>query len=175
MKLQTLSALEVCVSDRLQDIETNLELLREQQTALEREVLLTTGLPKTQAEQRLRLEIKPKIQEYEAEKWRLLAKQANELDFPEPDATVAVTEIVEAVTQLETQPVAYPDEMMQILREIRDKLNEPSPTAAGKLKGILSSYPPFFGITYEAELDTENFARKYFPTFKKLLTAAAKK
>jgi len=47
-------------SDRLRQVEEHLELLQEQQGSLEREILLTTGLAKTQAEQRLRLEIKPR-------------------------------------------------------------------------------------------------------------------
>lgn len=162
------------MSDRLRDIEKFITRLNRQLS--DKQNTLVTIAPGEKERIRQQIEdLREEIQAFEREKWQLLADQADSLDFPEAEAETAVAEIVEVVTQLETQPVAYPDEMMQILREIRDKLNAPSPTAAGKLKGILSSYPPFFGITYEAELDTENFARKYFPTFTKLLTAAAKK
>jgi hypothetical protein len=69
----------------------------------------------------------------------------------------------------------YSDEVLQILQEIRDKLNQPGPTAAAKLKGVISSIPPFVGISYEAELDTENFFQQHFPTFRKWAKVLAKK
>lgn len=163
-------------SDRLRQLEENLELLREQQAALEREALLTTGLHKTQAEQRLRLEVKPKIRDYEQEYWQILTQQSSQLEIAEPEAEVAIAEIVQAVTHIEAQPLnTHSAEVLQLLREIRDKLNQPGTPAAAKLKGVISSIPPFIGVSYEAELDTENFFRKYFPTFTRLIKGAAKK
>jgi hypothetical protein len=159
--------------DRLLQLETHLELLRQQQAALERESLLTTGLPKTQAEQRLRLEIKPKIEEYEKEYWQILANQANSLQISEKESEVAVAEIVENVRQIETsQPTPYSDEILHILQAIRDKLDIPGTTAAAKLKGVISSIPPFIGLSYEAEIDTENFFRTHFPTFTNVIKGA---
>jgi hypothetical protein len=32
---------------------------------------------------------------------------------------------------------------------------------------VVSSIPPFVGISYEAELDTENFLNRHFPTLMK--------
>ncbi len=163
-------------NNRLHQIEEHLDILREQQASLEREALLTTGLPKTHAEQRLRLEIKPKIRDYEQEYWQILAEEANQLAILEPEAEVAIAEIVETVARIEAQPPdTYSAEMLQILREIRDKLNQPGTTAAAKLKGVISSIPPFIGVSYEAELDTENFFRKHFPTFTRVIKGAAKK
>ncbi|MBM0740279.1 hypothetical protein JOY44_01240 [Phormidium sp. CLA17] len=163
-------------NDRLRQIEENLNLLREQQASLEREALLTTGLPKTQAEQRLRLEIKPKIRDYEQEYWQILAENINQLAILEPEAEVAIAEIVKSVAQIEVQQTdACSAEVLQILREIRDKLNQLGTTAAAKLKGVISSIPPFIGVSYEAELDTENFFRKHFPTFTRVIKGAAKK
>lgn len=163
-------------NDRLRQIEENLKLLREQQASLEREALLTTGLPKTQAEQRLRLEIKPKIRDYEQEYWQILAENINQLAILEPEAEVAIAEIVESVAQIEVQQTdACSAEVLQILREIRDKMNQPGTTAAAKLKGVISSIPPFIGVSYEAELDTEAFFRKHFPTFTRVIKGAAKK
>jgi hypothetical protein len=63
-------------SDRLRQLEENLEILRQQQAALEQEALLTTGLHKAQAEQRLKRQIKPKICEYEQEYWQILVQKS---------------------------------------------------------------------------------------------------
>ncbi|MEB3180856.1 MAG: hypothetical protein VKL59_17770 [Nostocaceae cyanobacterium] len=60
------------------------------------------------------------------------------------------------------------------MTQIEDKLNEPGVTADAKLKGTLSIFPPFIGLSYEAQLDTENFCRKYFPTFTRLIKGAKK-
>lgn len=163
-------------NNRLRQLEENLELLREQQGALEQEALMTTGLHKTQAEQRLQREIKPKIRDYEQEYWQILAQKSNQLEIGESDAEAAIAEIVETVNQIEVQQIdTYSAEMLQLLQQIRDKLNQPGTPATAKLKGVISSIPPFIGVSYEAEIDTENFLRKHFPTFTKLLKGAAKK
>jgi hypothetical protein len=162
--------------NRFAEIEKNLRILREQQVALEQEALTYTGLPKIRAEQQIREEIKPKIQAFEQEYWQLLATRANGLEIPEPEAEVIVAEIVEQVGQLEGQhPASYPDEVIQIWQDIRDSLNKPNQPAAAKLKGIISAVPPFINLSYEAELDTEAFFIKYFPTFTRAVRALAKK
>lgn len=160
--------------DRLSQIEKKLKFLRDQQNVLEQEAILTTGLPKIQAKQRLEEDIKPEIREYEKEYWQILARQTKTVEIPEPEAEIIVAEIVEEVGQIEVQR-QYPDEVVQILQEIRDNLNQPGPTAAAKLKGVISSIPPFVGISYEAELDTENFLQQHFPTFRKWAKALPKK
>jgi hypothetical protein len=160
--------------DRLSQIEKNLKLLRDQQHALEQEAIFTTGLAKIQAEQRLGEEIKPKIREYEKEYWQVLAQQTKTVEIPEHDAEIIVAEIVEEVGQIEVQG-EYSDEVLQILQEIRDKLNQPGATAAAKLKGVISSIPPFVGISIEGEFDTENFLQQHFPTFWKWSKVLAKK
>ena len=159
--------------NRLSQIEKNLKLLGEQQNAMEQEALVIGGLPKIQIEQRLREEIKPKIREYQKEYWQVLAQQAKTVEIPEQEAEIIVAEIVNEVGQIELQ--RHPDEVLQILQQIRDKLNQPGPTAAAKLKGVISSIPPFVGISYEAELDTENFLQQHFPTFRKWAKVLAKK
>ena len=159
--------------NRLSQIEKNLKLLGEQQNAMEQEALVIGGLPKIQIEQRLREEIKPKIREYQKEYWQVLAQQAKTEEIPEHEAQAIVAQIVEEVGQIELQ--RHPDEVLQILQQIRDKLNQPGPTAAAKLKGVISSIPPFVGISYEAELDTENFLQQHFPTFREWAKVLAKK
>jgi hypothetical protein len=68
---------------------------------------------------------------------------------------------VEGVGQLRGENA----EVIEYLQKILAKVEEPGPTAAAKLKAVVSSIPPFVGISYEAELDTENFLNRYFPTF----------
>jgi hypothetical protein len=164
--------------DRLFELEENLELLHEQKLALEREILLTTGLLKTQAEQRLRLDIKPQIRQYEQEYWQLLAARSTEAEIAtlaEPKAEVVVAELVQEVSSLTTQPDRYSAEMLHLLQQIQDKLNAPDATAAAKLKGAISLMPPFVNLTYEGEIDTESFFRTHFPTFRRWAKELAKK
>lgn len=161
--------------ERLSQLEENLELLREQLAGLEKAKTLSPMEEGVRLGQRIKA-IKQEIRPIEEEYWQTAARSANQLSIPEAEAEIAVGEIVEAVTQLEMRPVSvYPDEILQLLREIRDKLNSPGAPAAAKLKGVISSIPPFIGLSIEAELDTENFFRTYFPTFTKLIRGAAKK
>lgn len=162
-------------NQRLNQLEENLELLYEQLAGLERAKTLSPMEEGVRLQQRIR-EKKKEIQPIEQEYWQTVARSANQLSIPEPEAEVAVGEIVEAVTQIEAYPTpAYSAEMLQILREIRDRLNQPGSPAAAKLKGVISSVPPFLSLSYEAELDTENFFRTHFPTFTRLIKGAAKK
>jgi hypothetical protein len=162
-------------SERLKQIESHLQLLREQQAALEQEEILSSGLPQIQIQQKLKIDIKPKIQKYEQEYWEVLALQSNALDLSEQEAVSIVGEIVDKVHDLELQVISYPDSVMAMLKEISDKLSQNDGSAAAKLKGVISSIPPFVGISYEAEIDTENFLRNNFPTFIDWIERATKK
>ncbi len=161
--------------DRLNQLANQLELLQEQLAGVEEAKILARLEDKALLEQRIR-KLKQEMQPIDQEYWQLVARSASQLSIPEPEAEVAVGEIVEAVTQIEAYPTpAYSAEMLQILTEIRDKLNQPGSPAAAKLKGVISSVPPFVSLSYEAELDTENFLAKYFPTFTGLIRGAVKK
>lgn len=163
-------------SQRLHDIEENLALLRKLLAGMEQTKILAPAEERPRIEQRIQQEYKVPIKQYEEEYWQILAGGADLLPISEPDAEVAIAEIVDQVDQLQSrQPATYSDEVLKVLLDIRDKLNQPGPTAAAKLKGIISSIPPFIGVSYEAELDTENFFRTYFPTFTRLIKGAAKK
>jgi len=159
--------------DRLSDIEENLESLREQLGGKEKARVLARLEDKTLIKQQIR-ELRKEIREQEENYWQVIAQQTKTVEIPEHEAEVIVAEIVEEVGQIEVQG-EYSDEVLQILQEIRDKLNQPGPTAAAKLKGVISSIPPFVGISYEAELDTENIFQRHFPTFRKLIKVLAKK
>jgi len=159
---------------RLTEIESLLQILRQQKIALEKEILLCTGIQKIQTEQRLKLEIQPKIVEYENEFWRILS-QPGFIEFSDLEANVVFAEVVKEFNSIELKESAYPSEVFTILTEIRDKLSQNDKTAAAKLKGIISSIPPFIGLSYEAEIDTENFLTKYFPTFTRFVKDKTKK
>jgi hypothetical protein len=163
-------------SDRLSQIETSLSRLYKQ-LAIKQKTLDTIA---PEEKERIRQQIadfkQDEIQPLETEHRQILAAVSEQLEISDPDAEVIIGEIVTGVTQIEAQPPdTYSAEMLQLLQEIRDKLNQPGTTAAAKLKGVISSIPPFIGISYEVELDTENVFRKYFPTFTRLLRGAPKK
>jgi hypothetical protein len=159
--------------DRLPDMEENLEDLKEQLVGKVKTLNLAPQEEKIRIKQQIR-ELRKEIREQEEEYWQVLAQQTKTVEIPEQEAEIIVAEIVEEVGQIEVQR-EYPDEVVQILQEIRDKLNQPGATAAAKLKGVISSIPPFVGISYEAQLDTENFFQQHFPTFRKLIKVLAKK
>ena len=158
--------------NRLSDMEENLELLQEQLGGKQKALNFAPQEEKIRIKQQIR-ELRKEIREQEEEYWQVLAQQAKTVEIPEHEAQAIVAQIVEEVGQIELQ--RHPDEVLQILQQIRDKLNQPGPTAAAKLKGVISSIPPFVGISYEAELDTENFLQQHFPTFWKWSKVLAKK
>jgi len=159
--------------NRLSDMEENLELLQEQLVGKQKTLNLAPQEEKIRIKQQIR-ELRKEIREQEEDYWRVIAQQTKIVEIPEPEAEIFVADIVEEVGQFEVQG-QYSDEVLQILQEIRDKLNQPGATAAAKLKGVISSIPPFVGISYEAELDTENFFQQHFPTFRKWAKALPKK
>ncbi|MEG4214836.1 hypothetical protein QUA27_06495 [Microcoleus sp. Pol14C6] len=160
--------------DRLSQIEKKLKLLRDQQDALENKAIMTTGIENIQTEQWLQEEIKPKIREYEKEYWQVLAQQTTIGEISEQEAEIIVAEIVNEVGQIEVQQ-EYPDEMVQMLQQIRDKLNQPAPTAATKIITTFSAWPPFVGLSLEKEFNAEDFFQRHFPTFRKWAKVLAKK
>jgi septal ring factor EnvC (AmiA/AmiB activator) len=163
-------------SDRLSQIETSLRRLDKQ--LAQKQKTLDTIAPEDK--ERIRQQIEDlkqdEIQPLAAERRQILATALEQLEISDDEAEVVIAEIVEGVTQLEAQPI-NPEfaEMLQILREIRDKLNEPGKPAALKLKGMISIFPPFLGLFIEPEIDVENFWQQNFPTFRKLIKAATKK
>ncbi len=159
--------------DRLSDMEENLESLQEQLVGKVKALNLAPQEDKTRIKLQIR-ELRKEIREQEQDYWQVFARQTKTVEIPEPEAEIIVAEIVEEVGQIEVQR-QYPGEVIQILQQIRDKLNQPGPTAAAKLKGVISSIPPFVGLSIEGEFDAENFFQQHFPTFRKWSKALAKK
>ena len=163
------------VSDRLVKIKKKLELLYEQLDAVENDELLNQNpLARTQCKQQIREQVQPKIREYEVEYLRVLHQESATLTFNEADAQAVIDVVAEEVTRIESNASEYPDELIQQVREIRAKLEQPGTPAALKVKPVISLLPPGIGLSIEGELDTEHFLRKHFPTFTRLVRGAKK-
>jgi hypothetical protein len=160
-------------SDRLHQVERNLNRLRQQLAG--KEDALTTIEPSERVRIRLQIaDLKKEMQPFEHEYWQILAEESATFTISEPEAEVVVAEIVEQTKELQTRQ-EYSDEVLEWLQKIYAEVSKPGEPAAAKLKGALSLLPPFVNVSYEAELDTENFLRTHFPTFKKWSKALAKK
>jgi archaellum component FlaC len=165
------------VSDRLTQIQGNLHDLYEQLGGKEKALIGAPAEEKTRIRQQIR-DLKKEIHQFEEDYLQCLGQESVELTFNEANAQAAINVVVQEVARVERKVNTYPDEyrdqVIHLLQEIKTKLEAPEPTAAAKLKGVLSSIPPFIGISYEAEIDTENLLRKYFPTFTQLVKSAKK-
>jgi hypothetical protein len=159
--------------NRLPDMEENLEDLKEQLVGKVKALNLAPQEEKIRIKQQIRV-LRKEIREQEEKYWQLLAQQAKTVEIPEQEAEIIVAEIVEEVGQIEVQG-EYSDEVLQILQEIRDKLNQPGATAAAKVKWVISTNFPFVEISCEGEVDTEKLLKQRFPTFRKWAKVLAKK
>jgi hypothetical protein len=98
------------------------------------------------------------VRVYETEYLQQLAQRANSYELEEGDAENAIFQVhAEVLRVINNQPHVN-DELMRLLVEIRDKLNEPGPTAAAKAKLALNLIPGI--LVYEFEVDTENSLRR---------------
>lgn len=160
-------------SDRLRQVERNLTRLRQQLAG--KEDTLTAIAPEERVRIKIQIaDLKAEMQPFEEEYWQILAHESGTVSVPEPSPEVVVAEIVEQAGQLQTSQ-QYSDEVLEWLQKIHAEVSKPGTPAAAKLKGALSMMPPFVNLSYEAELDTENFVRTHFPTFTKWSKALAKK
>lgn len=161
-------------SNRLEQVEKNLTRLHEQLAGKEDALINIAPEEKVRIKQQI-ADLKSQMQPYEKEYWEILSQQLGSIEILEQEAQLVVAEFVEQVNEIKVSSSSYPDEVLIHLRQIQDRLNQPGTSAAAKLKGVISSIPPFIGISYEAELDTENFLRKYFPTFISFIDTVVKK
>ena len=160
-------------SDRLSKIERSLKRLREQVDC--KEDTLTVIAP----EERVRIkqqitDLKAEIKPFEEEYWQILTERAAAVEIVDSEAEVVIAEIVERVEPLQ-HSTQYSPEVLDLLQKIHLEVSKPETPAAAKLKGAISLLPPFVSLSYEAEIDTENFLRTNFPTFKKWANTLAKK
>lgn len=160
------------LKQRLTDLEDLLELYYEKLAEHEQELSMTASPNvRNEAKQRIKREIMPNIRKYEAEYWSLLRQSANASDIAELESQSAISTVVQNYEIIQAKPM--PDEVLQKLQEILDKLNEPGTAAAAKAKFAVNVIPGV--LAYEFELDTENALRQAFAPIKQLFSASAKK
>jgi len=150
-------------AQHLEQLEDDIKLLRDQLAGKRRTLVTIAPEEQVRIEQQIG-ELRKKIRNFEQEKWDLIAQITSGSDIANDEAEVVVAELIAEGAAIATNP---PDDalVLELLQKILGKLNEPDKPAAAKLKGAISALTPFVSLTYEAELDTENTVRKYFPTF----------
>jgi hypothetical protein len=160
---------------RLGDLEKALELRYETLGKAEKRLAITDEIfAKNAIEQRIREEVLPELRQYEAEDWEVLVQEARSCGVEEVEAQNAIVEVVHEVELIENNPNAnYPAELLNLLWQIRDKLNEPKTPVEGKAKLALNLLPGV--ITYEVELDTERALRRVKEPIKRLFRRAIEK
>jgi predicted nucleic acid-binding Zn-ribbon protein len=162
------------ISDRLSQLEKNLNAQYKLLAAAEEGInQAQSKVAAAKYEMEIDNDIRPRIQKYEEEYFSLLQQESASVTFVEAEAQAVVDALSQEVVRVQRQPDGYTAEILELLKQIEDKLNE-EVTADAKLKGTLSILPPFIGLSYEAQLDTENFCRKYFPTLTRLIKGAKK-
>jgi hypothetical protein len=162
-------------SPRLAYLEKNLDIQYRKLGEFQYRIAHTSSLPEQfDLEERIQKDIMPAIRNYEAEYWELLAQEARSCTLAEDDARYAVVKVVPEVELIANQPSAnYAYEFMELLLEIRDKLNKPETPAAAKLKAALPLVPGI--LSYEVELDTESSLRRAFQPIRRLFKEALEK
>lgn len=154
------------LNKRLAVLSKNIELLYEKLGAMEKSLAMAVDPEiKISIQQRIREEIKPEIQKNQSEYLQLLATQANSIIINENDANDLVVEMIEAIEIRQNNN--YPDQVINLLTEIRNELNKPEKSSSAKLKATIPLLPPF--LSYEVDFETEDVLRRLFPTFDKLI------
>lgn len=159
--------------DRLSQIEKNLGRLRRQLANKEDTLVTIEQAEKERIRQQIE-DLKGEIKKFEEEYWLTLRDVAVDVAVSDAEAEPIVAEIIEVTPTLRVSE-ELSVEMLALLQKIYAQVSQPEATAAAKLKGVISSFPPFVGVAYEGEIDTEKFLQKYFPTFRGWVKALVKK
>lgn len=153
------------VSDRLRSLQENLTDLYEQLGGKEKALIRAPEEEKTRIRQQIR-DVKHEIYDFEREYWTRWQTEVKSLALPEAEAEATAAEIVQEVEILSTQAI-YPDEGVEILRQILAELRQPETPATGKLKAAIPLLPGL--LAYETELDTEGLLRRILPIFRRFV------
>lgn len=138
---------------RLKDLE-KLLLLQYERLFEFQKVVDNTSSVKEKFDLKLQItdDIKPTIQKYEKEFADLVSRVDISTVLNEVEAEQTVTEISQAVTALQVKPENT--ELVNMVKEIREKLYAPGKTATAKLKVTIPIIPKL--IEYVLEADTES-------------------
>ncbi|MFM2314835.1 MAG: hypothetical protein RLZZ04_4111 [Cyanobacteriota bacterium] len=144
---------------RLNDLKSNLELLYEKLGKFEQALIsASTERAKLKFRKIIKREILPGIRKYEEEYWKLSPQEAI---ISKEEDTSQLEEVNQAVQSIERIPSSnYPQELISLLKEIRDKLSEPDKEASAKLKVVLPLIPAI--ASYELEMETEGLMSGVF-------------
>lgn len=137
---------------RQKQLEEILELLYEKRANFEKKLIIADGVNQEfSLKQQLKRDILPDIKKYETEYWELMTQDTIFVyDEDEQAAEECLRDVEAAVRDIEkTSPL--PTEVVEILRQIRDKLNEPKKPASTKLKATLNLIPAI--LSFDIELD----------------------
>ena len=161
------------MSDRIQPIFENLQLLYEQLDAAEKAAIReVNAISRKKYEQEIRDTLLPDVRKYEQQYAIALSQQVKKQDpILEPIAATIVGELVDEIEMI--QPIAKTDEMRSMLQEILVELRKSDVPASAKLKIAIPIIPNV--VTYELEGDTETVVRRLFPTFVKVYEALTPK
>lgn len=143
--------------NRLRELKELLDIQYEKLRELEKELELAAGADQEVAiRQKIKQQIVPNVPD-EHEYAKLLAAGVPDEAVPEQEAESIIAELVEATTRTAESGQAS-EKMLRLLGEIKEKLNEPGRAAGARLKTSLPIVPLL--ISYELELNTENFIAK---------------
>ena len=127
----------------LERLEKGIDRLKDQLDGARNALITIEQSQKVRIKQQIE-DLRLEIRELESEKWDLIAEMSQEISVSEAEAETLIAEIVENEGQIITNSeMQAPPEVLALLQKILDKLNEPTPNAAAKLKGVISSFPPF--------------------------------
>lgn len=142
---------------RIRNSEEVIEILYGRLHEFEKRMVSTANVAERfSLRQRIHDEIIPDIRKRNKEYADLLVGLTDSANLPSEESETILEEVVEAIDVAEKEaPKNTPQKMLQLLKEIKEKLNEPGKSAAAKLKLSLPIIPII--SAYELELDTENF------------------
>jgi len=142
---------------RIGHLEELLQIEYEKLHELEKELAITSSAAqKFELRQRIKREVLPQLRKHETEYAELLVQGADAGTLPRDEAEALVTDLAQAAEGLEAATGdGWPDEMLRLLKDLREKLDEPGKAAAAKLKVALPIIPQI--VSYEMELDVESF------------------
>lgn len=123
--------------------------------------------------QQIKRDLTPRLRGTEQEYASLLANEISVELVPDAEAKEHVADLIEKSKRVEQYKNAgAPDEMVELLKEIKKKLEEPGKSAAAKLKVALPIVPLL--ANYELELDTENLILRSWRAIRSLFERLAR-
>ncbi|MGB2926024.1 MAG: hypothetical protein WBB82_12040 [Limnothrix sp.] len=130
-------------ANELENLDKSIDRLKAQLAGKRNTLVTIAPEEETRIKQQID-DLREKIRDFEQEKWELIVEMSHDISVSEEEAETIIAEIVENEGQIVVNsPTQAPPDILALLQQILDKLNEPAPNAAAKLKGVISSFPPF--------------------------------